>query len=89
MLSHQKVTLVKLTLEKQGLAGDFDKLFLGSYIVSYHKMFPNERMWVGEKIRGKFKKEVVFAKTSNQVVTTESETRIPDNVVLGSKFIKV
>jgi len=74
-----------LTLSKQGFAGDFDTVMLGTYIVAYHKLFPNERMYVGNRIKGKFKKEVIFAETSNQVIT-ESETRIPDNVILGSKF---
>lgn len=76
--------MVELTLSKQGLAGDFDKLFLGSYIVCYHRLFPNEKMFVGQRVKGKFSKEVIFAETSNQVIT-KSEIEIPDNVILGSR----
>lgn len=77
--------MTHLTLSTQGFCGDFDKVMLGSYILAYHKLFPNEEMFVGNRIKGKFKSKVVFAETSNQVIT-KSETRIPDNVVLGSKF---
>ena len=46
-------------------------------------------MFVGNKIKGKFRSKVVFAPTSNQVITDSETTRIPENGVLGSKFNSV